>query len=119
MDVALYASFEELRAICHTWGLYGVKELASRSEAVLAEALATLDTALRMHEPLLQRLKTEYLVHLLAGSCAFCVEGEYLPGVFSFHLENTRWLLPNQGSSAVLLTALQHTKHLIALLVPF
>ena len=59
--------------MCHTWGLYGVKELASRSEAVLAEALVTLDTALRMHEPLLQRLKAEYLVHLLAGSCAFCV----------------------------------------------
>lgn len=70
LDAALYASFEELRAVCHTWGLYGVKELASRSEAVLAEAMAILDTALRMHEPLLQRLKTEYLVHLLTGSCA-------------------------------------------------
>lgn len=55
--------------MCHTWGLYGIKELASRSAAVLAEALAVLDTALRMHEPLLQRLKAEYLVHPLVVFC--------------------------------------------------
>ena len=78
LDIALYASFAELRAVCHTWGLYGVKELASRSEAVLAEALATLDTALRMHEPLLQRLKAEYLVHLLAGPYASPVAARLL-----------------------------------------
>ena len=62
LDIALYASYEELRAVCQTWGLYGVKELASRSAAVLADAISTLDTALRMHEPLLQRLRAEYLV---------------------------------------------------------
>ncbi len=62
LDVALYASYEELRALCQTWGLYGVKEMALRSRAVLAEAISTVDATLRMHEPLLQRLKGEYLV---------------------------------------------------------
>ena len=62
LDIALYASYEELRAVCQTWGLYGVKELASRSAAVLADAISTLDTALRMHEPLLQRLRAECVV---------------------------------------------------------
>lgn len=64
--------------MCQTWGLYGVKELASRSEAVLAEAMSTFDTALRMHEPLLQRLKAEYVVRPLCGSA--CVHLELRPG---------------------------------------
>ena len=62
LDAALYASYEELRAFCQTWGLYGIREMASRSETAVAEAMALVDTALRMHEPLLQRLKAEYLV---------------------------------------------------------
>lgn len=70
LDIALYASYEELRAVCQTWGLFGVKELASRSAAVLAEAIATLDTALRMHEPLLQRLRAEYVVRHSVVACS-------------------------------------------------
>lgn len=62
LDIALYASYEELRAFCQIWGLYGVKEMAFRSRGVLTEAVSILDTTLRMHEPLLQRLKAEYLV---------------------------------------------------------
>ena len=62
LDVALYASCEELCAFCQTWGLYGVKEMASRSKSVLSEAVYTLDVILRMHEPLLQRLKAEHMV---------------------------------------------------------
>ncbi|KAL0028311.1 hypothetical protein WJX79_009350 [Trebouxia sp. C0005] len=63
LDIALYASYEELRAVCQTWGLYGVQELALRSRSVLAEAFSTLDSVMRMHMPLLQRLKAEYLDH--------------------------------------------------------
>jgi hypothetical protein len=62
LDIALYASYEELRAVCQTWGLFGVQELALRSRSVLAEAFSTLDSIMRMHMPLLQRLKAEYLV---------------------------------------------------------
>lgn len=62
LDIALYASYEELLALCQTWGLYGVKEMALRSRDVLAEAFTILDSTLRMHVPLLQRLKGEYLV---------------------------------------------------------
>ena len=62
LDVTLYASYEELCAFCHTWGLYGVKEMAARSKDALSEAVYTLNMILGMHEPLLQRLKAEYLV---------------------------------------------------------
>ena len=62
LDITLYASYEELQAFCQTWGLYGVKEMASRSAGLLADVMGAVDTALRMHEPLLQRLKAEYLV---------------------------------------------------------
>ena len=71
LDVALYASYEELQAMCHTWGMYGVREMALRSRTVLAEAFGTLDATLRMHEPILQRLKGEYMVKCRLGSAAF------------------------------------------------
>ncbi len=70
LDIALYASYEELRAVCQTWGLFGVQELALRSRSVLAEAFSTLDSIIRMHMPLLQRLKAEFLV--CAVLCTKC-----------------------------------------------
>lgn len=62
LDMSLYASQDELQAFCQTWGLNGVRELATATQAALADAVNILDAALKMHEPLLQRLKAEYLV---------------------------------------------------------
>lgn len=73
LDIALYASYEELRAVCQTWGLFGVQELALRSRSVLAEAFSTLDSIMRMHMPLLQRLKAEYLVCAVLYTKCFCL----------------------------------------------
>ena len=60
--MSLYASQDELQAFCQIWGLHGVRELATSTQAPLADAINILDAALKMHEPLLQRLKAEYLV---------------------------------------------------------
>ena len=62
LDMSLYASQDELQAFCQTWGLNGVRELATATQAPLADAVNILDAALKMHEPLLQRLRAEYLV---------------------------------------------------------
>ena len=62
LDMSLYASQDELQAFCQTWGLNGVRELAIATQAPLADAVNILDAALKMHEPLLQRLRAEYLV---------------------------------------------------------
>ena len=62
LDMSLYASQDELQAYCQTWGLHGVRELVTSTQAPLVDAINILDAALKMHEPLLQRLKAEYLV---------------------------------------------------------
>lgn len=61
-DIGLYASLDELQALSQTWGLWGVQELGNSSQETLQEAMSFLDAALKMHEPLLHRLKAEYLV---------------------------------------------------------
>lgn len=66
LDLSLYASQDELQAFCQIWGLNGVRELASATQAPLADAVGIIDAAVKMHEPLLQSLKAEYLVRALS-----------------------------------------------------
>lgn len=66
LDLSLYASQDELQAFCQIWGLNGVRELANATQAPLADAVGIIDAAVKMHEPLLQSLKAEYLVRALS-----------------------------------------------------
>ncbi|KAK9814453.1 hypothetical protein WJX72_006133 [[Myrmecia] bisecta] len=71
LDVALYASCAEVGALVRVFGVYGARELGRRMEHPLGEALAGLDAALLLHEPLLTRVMVD---HQEQPSCyeAFC-----------------------------------------------
>ena len=45
-----------------TFGVHAARELGQHCVGPLREAVTQLDAVLREHEPLLQRLKMEYLV---------------------------------------------------------
>ena len=62
LDVNLYAGPAELRALMRTFGVHAARELGQHCVGPLREAVTQLDAVLREHEPLLQRLKMEYLV---------------------------------------------------------
>ena len=62
LDVNLYAGPAELQALMRTFGVHAARELGQHCVAPLRDAVTRLDAVLREHEPLLQRLKMEYLV---------------------------------------------------------
>lgn len=71
LDVNLYAGPAELQALMRTFGVHAARELGQRCVGPLRDAVTWLDAVLREHEPLLQRLRMEYLVGVATRSTSY------------------------------------------------
>ena len=54
-----------------TFGVHAARELGQRCVGPLRDAVTRLDAVLREHEPLLQRLRMEYLVGVATRSTSY------------------------------------------------